>query len=58
MDRVANYRIMTTTALSSIGEGPRNFMVNKDVPRAKNNTPAAASALNPNSETMPSKEEK
>ena len=54
IERVANYRIMTITALSSIGEGPRNFMVNKDAPRIKNN----AHASTQNNEMMPTTAEK
>ena len=48
-ERVANFRIMTITALSSIGEGPRNFMVNREVPTIKNDT----AALSQNAESKP-----
>ena len=49
MEKVANCRIMTITALSSIGKGPRNFTVNEDAPTCKNK----AAASSQNAETKP-----
>ena len=48
---------MTITALFSIGEGPRNFLIDKDVPTVKNNVSTTAPALPPIEETMAAKEE-
>ena len=48
---------MTITALLSIGEGPRNFLVDKDVPAIKTKVPAAIPALHPFEETTEQKEE-
>ena len=48
---------MMITALLSVGEGPRNFLVNKDVPVSKDKAPAAVPSLPPIEETIPSKEE-
>ena len=48
---------MTITALSIIGEGPRNFLVDKDVHTLKNNAPAVSPALPPIEEKMAAKEE-
>ena len=44
MEKVANYQIMTILALSIIGEGPRNFLVDKDVPIKTNNANIAIAA--------------
>ena len=48
---------MTIMALSSIGEGPRNFLVDKDMPMVKNNTTTTGPVLPPMEETMAAKEE-
>ena len=57
MEKIANYQIMTITALSFIGEGPRNFLVDKDVPAPTNKATAAVPALPPNKEATEQKEE-
>ena len=48
---------MTITALLFIGEGPRNFLVNKDVPSPRNKATAAIPALPPIKEATEQKEE-
>ena len=48
---------MTITALLFIGEGPRNFLVNRDVPATKTKAPTAIPALPPLKETNEQKEE-
>ena len=48
---------MTITALSSIGEGPSNFLVDKDVPATKTKAPATIPALPPLKEITEQKEE-
>ena len=57
MEKILSYRIMTITALLSIGEGPRNILADKDVPTPKNEAPAAVPALPPIEETIAPKEE-
>ena len=56
MEKISSYRIMIT-ALFSIGEVPRNFLINKDAPATKNKAPAAIPALPPLEETTEQKEE-
>ena len=47
MEKVANYCIMTISALSIIGEGPRNFCVDYNVPVKPDNKNIAIAALPP-----------
>ena len=49
MEKVANCRIMTITALSSIGGGPRNFIVDEDAYTCKNK----AAVCSQNAENKP-----
>ena len=53
MEKFANCIIMTITALSSIGEGPRSFMADTDGPSYKKE--AAVSAQNTETTPTPAK---
>ena len=57
MEKVANYQIMTITALLFIGEGPRSFLVDKNAPASTNKATAIVPALPPIKEATEQKEE-